>query len=286
MTTTTTAAVDFAARWATLSAERSPLCLGVAPSDKWLRRWHLPPGVDGARAYCDRLLAAAGGTLAAVKVQTPFFTRFGAAGLEVLRRFTDRLHDSGTLVLLDAKVGDADDTMDSYAELYLGPDSVLGGDAVTAQCYMGFPSIGPLLHAAQRIGAVVFVLIRTSNHASGGLQHARCGDTTIAAQLADTVTAWNAEHSPAEPCGPAAAVVGARTPESGALYRKLPSSLVEVPGLGRADRSTPEVLGGARVLAGRALFTVTTGVLAHGPDPDALRASLALWRDTVRAGTS
>ncbi|XKK38588.1 orotidine 5'-phosphate decarboxylase [Nocardiopsis sp. ARC36] len=116
----------FTERWAALSAERSPLCLGVAPSDKWLAAWNLPAGVSGARAFCEAVLTSTGSSLAVFKVQTPFFTRFGPEGVRLLRWFTDRAHDHGSLVLLDAKVGDADDTMDAHADLYLGPDSVLG----------------------------------------------------------------------------------------------------------------------------------------------------------------
>lgn len=269
-------AVDFTARWRDLAATRSPLCLGVAPSDKWLARWQLPVGVEGARAYCDRVTAAAGESLAAVKVQVPFFARFGGPGLELLRRFTDRMHERGTLVLLDAKLGDADDTMASYAQLYLGPDSVLGGDAVTADCYLGFASLTPLLEAAAALGALVFVLVRTSNHAAEEVQHAESAGRTVAEGLADLVTGRSERY------GPVAAVVGARSPESDRLYRRLPHSLVEVPGLGRADRDTAEVLGAARVLRERAMFTVTTGVLGHGPDVADLRASITDWRRTVR----
>lgn len=267
-----TSATGFSARWRDLAATRSPLCLGVAPSDKWLAKWSLPQGIDGARVYCDLVAAAADESLAAVKVQVPFFARFGGAGFDLLRRFTDRMHDRGTLVLLDAKLGDADDTMAAYAQCYLGPDSVLGGDAVTADCYLGFASLVPLFRAADAVGALVFVLVRTSNHAAEDVQHAQAGGVAVASRLADLVTEWNAEH------GPVGAVVGARSPESGRLYERLPSALVEVPGLGRADRDTAEVLGAARVLEDRALFTVTTGVLGHGPDVRGLRESIVEWR--------
>jgi len=140
----------FTERWAALSAERSPLCLGIAPSDKWLAAWNLPADVSGARAFCEAVLTATGSSLAVFKVQTPFFTRFGPEGVRLLRWLTDRAHDHGSLVLLDAKVGDADDTMHAHADFHLGPNSVLGGDAVTAQCFMGFASLTPCCTGPRR----------------------------------------------------------------------------------------------------------------------------------------
>ncbi|XKK38587.1 hypothetical protein HFP72_29505 [Nocardiopsis sp. ARC36] len=131
------------------------------------------------------------------------------------------------------------------------------------------------------MSAQVFVMVRTSNHATTGTQLARHDGLTVAEHLADEVTAWNRAHARGRPLGSAAAVVGARSPESAELYRRLPTSLVEVPGLGRGDRDTAEVTGAAAGLAGRALFTVTTGVLRHGPDAGGLRTALRGWSSAL-----
>ena len=272
----------FAERWSTLARERSSLCLGVAPSRTWLSAWGLGDDLAGAADYCERILAVAE-DLAGVKVQVPFFARFGEPGLDLLRHFTDRCHAHGSLVLLDAKIGDADDTMDAYADLYLGPDSRLGGDALTANAFMGFQSLQPLLTRAQAVGAAVFVMVRTSNHAADEFQRARAADgRTVAEWLADAVTKWNQTEAPDEVVGPLGAVVGARLPESAALVDRLGRSVLEIPGLGRSDRRTDEVLAPVRGLQERALLTVTTGILRYGPAPAGLREALANWRHLVQ----
>ncbi|MEU0386895.1 orotidine-5'-phosphate decarboxylase [Streptomyces chartreusis] len=273
---------SFGERWTKLAAERSALCLGVAPSSSWLARWDLTDDVRGAAAYCDRILRAATG-VAAVKVQVPFFARFGPEGLDLLARFTERCHEHGSLVVMDAKVGDADDTMHAYADLYLGPGSRLGGDAVTANAYMGLRSIHPLAVRAGQVGAAVLVLVRTSNHAAEEVQQASStDDRTVAQRLADDVAAWNHAQAPDASWGPFGAVVGARLPESADLVARLPRCVVEVPGLGRPDRATAEVLAAVPDGRGDALLTITSGVLRHGPDVGALRTALEAWRERIR----
>jgi orotidine-5'-phosphate decarboxylase len=287
MTTPAGAAVSdgplptFARRWSDRVAERSPLCLGVAPSRAWLARWNLPDDVRGAASYCANVLAVAG-ELAGVKIQTPFFARFGEAGLDLLRRFIDGCHGRGTLVLLDAKIGDADDTMEAYLDLYLGPGSRLGGDALTANAFMGFGSLQPLFARAAAVGAAVFLMVRTSNHAAGEYQRATGPDgRTVAQILADAVTGWNQAQAPGDPVGPLGAVVGARLPESADLVGRLERSVLEIPGLGRSDRDPDEVLAPVRDRYPRTLVTVTTGVLRHGPDVCGLSEAIAGWRSVL-----
>jgi orotidine-5'-phosphate decarboxylase len=227
-------------------------------------------------------VVAASRDLAGVKIQVPFFLRFGEPGVVLLRRCVERWHEHGCAVVLDAKVGDADDTMAAWADFYLGPDSLLAGDAVTANAYMGFGTVDPLLRHAMARACGVLVMVRTSNHAAADVQQAIGSDGRgVAVALADAVTAWNLAQAPQEPVGPAGAVVGARLPESAELVDRLGRSVIEVPGLGRADRDTGEVLAPVRGLLDRTIVTVTTGVLRHGPGVTALRSSLDEWRTAV-----
>ncbi|WP_344974893.1 orotidine-5'-phosphate decarboxylase [Streptosporangium fragile] len=273
------AAVSTVSAWTDLLLTRSALCLGLAPSPKWLGAWGLPDDVGGARRMCGAVLEAAGDRVSVYRIQVPFFARFGGAGTALLRDVVDGVHGRGSLAVLDAKVCDADDTMDSYADLYLGPDSVLGGDAVTATPFMGFAALDPLLRRARESGTLVMVLVRTSNHAAGGVQGARAGTRTVAQRTADEVQEWNERHGTA-----AAAVVGADRAEAAELVSRMPSAVVELPGLGRAGRETGDLVAVAAGAPGRAVLPVTTGVLRHGPDVAALRAGIASWRAEIGAG--
>jgi orotidine-5'-phosphate decarboxylase len=268
----------FTRRWTLAARSRGPLCLGVAPSTKWLLAWSLPDTVAGARRYCETVLAAAGERLAGFRVQVPFFLRFGPAGLDLLAWYAARARDNGCLTLVDAKIGDADDTMDAYADLYL---DAIGSDAVTAHPFLGLDSLAPLLRRAAASGAGVLTLVRTSNHQSGAVQTRPGADgRTLAATLADELTAWS-EESGLGADTPAGAVVGAFPPESADLVARLPYGTLELPGLCRTGRSTAEVTAAAGPAWPRCMFPVTTGALRFGPEVTPLRRALVGWADEL-----
>src|SRR5450755_325415 len=86
------------ADWPRRAAERTSLAVGVAPSARWLSAWELPDTVAGATEFCRRMLDAVG-WVAAVKVQTPFFDRFGPAGSALLASFFAGCAQRGTLTV-------------------------------------------------------------------------------------------------------------------------------------------------------------------------------------------
>ncbi|GIH28764.1 orotidine 5'-phosphate decarboxylase [Acrocarpospora phusangensis] len=280
--TPSTAVGSFAERCRLLTAGRGPVWLGVAPSSRWLTEWELPDTVPGARRYCEITLEAATGLLTGLKVQTPFFLRFGTAGLDLLAWYARAAGEAGLLVLADAKIGDADDTMRAHADLYLGPGSVVGADAVTAHAFLGLGSLGPLFTYAAGTGTGVLVLVRTSNHAATEVQGApHAGGGTVAQALAEGLTRL-IEAAGWERAGPVGALVGARPPESHDLVGRLPYGVLELPGLGRPGRTVAEVVGPALARTEPLLLPVTTGALRHGPGVARLRASLARWQEDVR----
>src|SRR5215471_9680792 len=92
------AALSFVERWVALSEERTGLLIGTAPSPKWLRAWRLDDNISGAREFCIRLLACAG-QVSGFKIQTPFFERFGADGLELMGWFFRQAAAAGSLAI-------------------------------------------------------------------------------------------------------------------------------------------------------------------------------------------
>ncbi|MEW1860526.1 orotidine-5'-phosphate decarboxylase [Streptomyces sp. NPDC088194] len=266
--------------WPELTAERTNLAVGIAPSPKWLSAWGLRDDPAGVEEFCKRLLDAVE-SVAAVKVQTPFFERFGPEGLELMAAFLAGCAQRGTLTVADAKRCDTADTMAAYADLYLGPQSVLGADAVTVAPFLGLDATAALFDLAAGRRCTAFLLVRTSNHEAGA-QLARSADgVTVSEQLADGIAGHNRRFAADGAPGPAAAVVGAPPHEAVALLRRMPGTLVSLPGLGRPGRTVEEfreVVGAAG--ASRAMLPITSGVLEAGPA--AVLDRVRHWQEVLR----
>ena len=272
-------AEPFASRWRQNYEKRTNLVLGVAPSPKWLAAWGLDDTPDGLTRFCSHI-ADAVGTLPAVKLQSPFFERFGAPGLDAMAALADSCHAQGTLVVVDAKRGDAEDTAAAYRDIYLGSGSRLRGDAVTAMPFMGFASLEPLCRMAGRQGCAVMVLVRTSNHV-GAVQVARGPDgRSVAEQVADDISTFN-RAAGADEIGPAAALVGAPADEARGLLKRMSNALVSLPGLGRPGRTVREFADTVGTAGQRVLLPVTSGLLWAGPG--GLAGEIAHWQGELRA---
>ena len=265
----------FAARWQALRNERTSLVLGVQPSSKWLREWAFADDLDGARHFCDVLLSEAVGRVAAVKIQTPFFERLGPPGMSLLATFVEECRALGTLTVADAKRGDASDCMAALAAAHVA-------DAMTAAAFMGFESLRPACEIAARSGASVFVVVRTSDPGSEPIQTAAtAGGSSVSQWLADEITATNEALAPDAPVGPVGGVVGAGAEEARDLLRRMPRSLVSLPGLGRPGRTLEQFEQAAAEARERVLLPITSGLLSAGPG--GLRKRVEEWKDALAA---
>ena len=186
------------------------LCVGIDPHSWLLAKWGLDDSPTGAREFGLRVVDAAHGLAGIVKPQVSFFERHGSAGFAALERVLAEARSAGLVVIADAKRGDIGSTLDAYGEAWLRPRSPLEADAVTLSPYLGVGSLrGTLAYAAEN-GKGVFVLAATSNPEAARVQLARLpeADTTVAADVIDQLTAWNAGQEPAR-FGSAGAVIGA-----------------------------------------------------------------------------
>ncbi len=261
----------FGARLRGLTATRGPLCAGVDPHASLLERWGLPDDPAGLRAFTETVVQALADQVAVLKPQSAFFERHGSAGVAVLEDAVREARGRGCLVLLDVKRGDIGSTAQGYADAYLRPGSPLAADAVTANPFLGFGSLAPMLDTALAHDAGVFVLALTSNPEAPQVQHARSGTgRTVAGDVLAELALRNAG---AAPTGSLGAVVGAtigQTTENLAVNGPL-----LVPGVG-AQGGTPESV---RRTFGDVLADVlpasSRDILVAGPDPRALRAKAA-----------
>lgn len=271
--------MTFGARLRAAMDARGPVCAGIDPHAALLESWGLPDDATGLEKFCLTAVEALGDEVAVLKPQSAFFERHGSAGIAVLERVVAGARELGALVLLDVKRGDIGSTAQGYADAYLDPRSALACDAMTASPYLGFGSLEPMLAAAERHDAGVFVIALTSNPEAPQFQHAR---TATGATVGGTVLAeLAARNAGAEPWGSHGAVVGAtigRTDEDLDVNGPL-----LVPGVG-AQGGTPESV---RAVFGDAVRHVLPSssreILSAGPDVAALRAAARRTNDDFAA---
>jgi orotidine-5'-phosphate decarboxylase len=217
---------------------------------------------------------------AAVKPNTAFFERFGAAGWDALQATCRAARAAGLLVIVDGKRGDIDSTARAYADGLLGglPDTVgAAADAVTVNPYLGTDGIRPFLDAAREGGKGLFVLVRTSNPSAAEIQDLDAGGRPVYLRVADLVALWGDELVGEMGLSSVGAVVGATAPRQAAEVRAaLPRAIFLVPGYGAqgagAEEIRPHFLPGGR---GAVVNSSRAIIFAHEKDPG------RPWRESV-----
>lgn len=276
---------SFSERFVTLAHERSPLSLGLDPSEDLIRHWGLDDTVEGMRRFCETVLDAASDRVSVVKPQCGFFERLGPGGMEVMASSISQAKSQGSLALIDCKRGDFSRTMTGYANAMLGENSGFGGDAMTVTAYLGLDALQPVFDRAAVCGGAVFVVVRSSNADGHSLQKAKHGSgRTVAETLADSITAFNAQSGQA--IGHVGAVVGATIdPADSSILSHLPRSLILAPGVGAQGAEIADVgakFGGA---FRRTIPSVSRAILRHGPSIAGLREAIDRYREQAWATT-
>jgi len=275
---------SFGDRLAAAMDDLGPLCVGIDPHPALLASWGLPDDVVGLRRFALTVVEALAGNVAALKPQSAFFERHGAAGVAVLEEvLAAGRADGRTQMILDAKRGDIGSTMSGYADAYLRDGAPLACDALTVSPYLGVGSLDPAVRAAVGSGRGLFVLALTSNPEGASVQHAvgagPDGPEAVAAAVARQVRDLNAaELAGGGRLGSLGLVVGATV---GPAVRDLGIDLAAVrgpllaPGVGAQGAGSAqlrEVFGAARRAV---LATTSRAVLAAGPDTAALVGAAA-----------
>lgn len=268
--------VAFAARLASITAERGPLCLGIDPHAALLGAWGLSDDAAGVREFGLRVVEAAAGRIGVVKPQIAFFERHGAAGYAALEEVLAAARAAELFTIADVKRGDVGSTVDAYGEAWLTPGSPLEADAMTAVAYQGFGSLDGVLARAATHGKGVFVLAATSNPESAAVQTLRSATgETLAQQMV---------RDAAVTSGVAGVVVGATVDlDAVGLDRE---TLAQVPVLAPGFGAQGAQLGAAPEIFGSALDavlpTVSRSILGAGPTGlvdaiDTARREVASW---------
>ena len=275
----------------------SRVCLGIDPRPDahpltHPSRFKNDPAqvAKAALYYFQAIIQATENLVACYKLQSAFFEALGIPGLISMAQLIADIKVRGVPVILDAKRGDIGSTAEAYAQAYLG-EGVFSVNALTVNPYLGVESLAPFLTQAVSEERGLFVLVKTSNLGSADFQDVQTDDgRKLYERVADSLTELAKNHlsgQGSKQYAPLGAVVGATYPEElKALRRRLPHSVLLVPGYGAQGASVADVAGafdedglGAVVSSSRAL-TYTTQ-----EDDFSQRAKVATeaMRDTLNA---
>ena len=170
---------------AAVRAKGNAVCVGLDP--RWeslpasLRQRHggatLASVAAAFEEFCGRVLDIVAPLVPVVKPQSAFFEACGPDGLAALQRLLRKARDLGLLTILDSKRNDIASTAAAYADAAFAGTRLAGrvhpvweADALTVNPYLGRDAVEPFLESARRVGAGVFVLVRTSNPGAGQFQ--------------------------------------------------------------------------------------------------------------------
>jgi orotidine-5'-phosphate decarboxylase len=254
----------FADRLATaIRAKGNALCVGLDP--RWeslpseLRQRHgaatLAVAAAAFEEFCSRVLDIVAPLVPVVKPQSAFFEACGPEGMASLQRLLRKAHDLHLITILDSKRNDIASTASAYADAAFGGTHLSGrsfpvwqADALTINPYLGRDAVEPFLDSARRIGAGLFVLVRTSNAGAGQFQDLLVSSGTqpprpLYQHVGEAVASWARENLGACGLGDVGAVVGATHPAELAMLRKLlPEVIFLVPGFGAQGGKVEDVM--------------------------------------------
>lgn len=245
-------------------------------------------------SFCDIMLTAVAGNVAAIKPNIAFFEQYGLVGLTSFARFCRAIRAKGVPLIADAKRGDIGSTASAYSAAFLGERGFPGRsattgdlicDAVTVNPFLGFDTLEPFLNECKAHGRGMFVLVQTSNPGAAALQGLECGAGTVS----EHVARWVARHANEllGECGFSGlgAVVGAVYPQQAVRLREImPSSFFLIPGLGAQGGSASDAIAGFSKLngdLGGGVINVSRGLLEGARGADSAEGLIGVIRGNV-----
>ncbi len=227
----------------------------------------------------------------AVKPQLACFERLGAPGWRALERACAAARDAGLLVIADGKRGDVPVTAAAYAQALVGgmqtpwgPVVGLGADAFTVNPLLGSDSLEPLIAEAERAGAGVFALVRTSNPGAAELLDLPAPEVPFHERIAAIVAAAGGRLAGSSGLSGMGAVVGATEPRFIERLRELmPRAIFLLPGVGAQGGRVAELAAAFDPGSAAALVTASRSI-AGAEDPGAAAAELREQAWAVAAG--
>ncbi len=275
---------------AAVRAKRNAVCVGLDP------RWEsLPLELRQRRGdaslaaiasayeeFCSRVLDIVAPLVPAVKPQSAFFEACGPEGMAAMQRLLCKARNHNLITILDGKRNDIASTASAYADAAFGGTRLAArtfpvweADALTINPYLGRDAVEPFLESARRVGAGLFVLVRTSNPGAGQFQDLLVSPPASSSHSTDNssprplyqyvgeaVGAWARENVGQCGLGDVGAVVGATYPAELVMLRKLlPETIFLVPGFGAQGGKAEDVASAFRPDGLGAIVNSSRGIL-------------------------
>jgi len=224
---------------------KSLLCVGLDIDPE-----RMPENV-GVFEFNKAIIDATSDLVCAYKPNIAFYEALGNEGLDALRQTVKYIPDD-IPVICDAKRGDIGNTARAYARTIFDNFNF---DATTVSPYLGFDSLVPFLHYADK---GIFILCRTSNAGAVDFQSLRIkGQEKLLFEIvASKATEWNTH-------GNVGLVIGATYPEELRLIRQShPDMPILIPGVGaQGGDLTTAVRYGVDARGQKAIINSSRGII-------------------------
>lgn len=235
----------FADRFVSAARACGPLCVGIDPHAGRIPNLFGGDTPDGLEKWGISVVKAAAGRAGIVKPQVGLFERHGWQGMRALSRVCAAAHETGLIVLADAKRGDIGSTAEGYAAAYLATDAPFVCDALTVNPYMGLDTLEPLVRMAEQSGKGVIVLARTSNPGSADYQARDMEGSPLFARVVESLAPMIERLKGDSGWSGLTLVTGATGPDEARQLRGLaPEALFLVPGYGAQGAGAADAVAG------------------------------------------
>ncbi len=243
-------------------------------------------------AFAKQLIDIVSPLVPAIKPQIAFFEQLGVPGFTALHSVMKYARQAGLIVIADAKRCDIGSTAEAYADAWLAGEDPDGAawpaDALTINPYLGTDSLQPFVDLAQRRGAGLYVLVRTSNPGAAEFQDRISDEQPLFEVVAQTVQRLSENtRLPNSTFGCVGAVVGATWPtQLQHLRRQMPSVPLLIPGYGAQGGTSADTAGAFNADGHGAVINSSRGInFAWQRKPYSEEFCEDRWQEAVAAAT-
>jgi orotidine-5'-phosphate decarboxylase len=298
-------AQNFADRLLTaIKAKRSPTCVGIDPiyarlpaeitdSDELNDPSDSEVALDAVLEFCRRVIRIVAPLVPAVKINSAFFERYYADGVDAYFDLIQEADQAGLIVIGDCKRSDIGSTAEMYARSALAEpdfanmDDLTGPDAVTVVPYAGLDGVQPFIDVARDEQKGIFVWVRASNESADAIQNVKLeSGLSFCEHVAQIVDGWAQGDGLVGAAGYSAvgAVVAAKDKDEITRLRgMMPHCLFLVPGYGAQGSTAEDVAGCFKSDGTGALITASRSIIYAYEDMKYIEQYTSEWEKCIEA---